>query len=224
MYLDHLESRVPKSNYDLCWKWRAIRDGKRYYLAISFDVCNDNTNECKNIINNVFLQSSEPINRFDWPDIDFSPNEANDEERIEGEYDDDSDLRLLDHCTKNNPYIRWERPFPERNGAGCNLFSQLAPIATVLLFYYQSKTGLHKIIAQKYYKWKINKLYKIILRDHVSSGSLIKPKPAPPKRHNVKTGKGEYEFIHINEKEQKRKIIISSDGKDVKKTKFRKYF
>jgi hypothetical protein len=101
------------------------------------------------------------------------------------------------------------------------LFSQLAPIATVLLFYYQSKTGFKKKIARKYYGWKINQLYHIILKDHVSDGSLIKPKPAPPKRRNVKTGKGEYEFIHINEKEQERKIIISFDGKDVRKTEFK---
>lgn len=220
-YIDQLEERVPKNGNSLCWDWTGIRDGKRYYLCIRFEACHDNTNECVNAVRSVFSKHCERIEGFDWPDIDFPLNDDSEDEWKENEYNDDSDLRLLDHCTKNNQIVRWERPYPESEGSGDSLLTQFAAIAELLSFAYKNYIGLKIWIAKKYYKWRINRLYNIICKNYVSEGSLSKPKPAPPKRFDVKSGKGEYVFMHYNDKEQCRKIIISSDGKKVRKTKFK---
>lgn len=138
LYLDRFETSIPKNSSRVCWDWSAVRIGKTYYLSLRIEVCYDSVNEIYNAINATFQRNSRKKDAHEWPVTDFSIDNAIDEEWHKDEYDDDSELRILEHCTKGSSLIRWERPYPEHEGAGDSLFSQIASIATILMIMYQN--------------------------------------------------------------------------------------
>ena len=193
-----------------------MRKNNTYYLSVFIETLSDHFDEVQCIIDSIISNRAQPIETLSWPEYYYEPQDIIGRCWGIDEYNDDSDLRLLEKCTKKDKRIEWFRPRPEKEGAGDNLLADLASAITILAFLWHAYFWCKRFIVKQDYNWKIKRLKKILLSKYIKGGHLLSPRPAPPKYTNAKTKTKEYVFIQELDDGKQRKIFMSRDGKKVR--------
>ena len=215
-YLDRIEQSIPKEDKTMSWDWGGVRQGTKYYIFVHFIRTTDTKYNIEKTLDTVFEHQLTVTGEFEIPGIERDYGDDKDE-RHEGKYDDDSNLRIVEECTFGRKWVEWDRPYPEKEGSGLStlfgIVSFVSGIITIIACLDQIKIKLR----EKYYSWIIARLTRIVRKKTGNTGEIISPKPMPPRCYDGKTGRKEYLFYQIRDDGCERKIFISMNGKYIKK-------
>lgn len=218
-YLDAFEDVVPKRGKRINWDWAGIRKNNEYFIAIYCFVSDkSDTIVISRQIQTAFHSQLAVADRFDFPEVNPSEISRQEEVYCNDEYDDDAALRLIEECSFERKWIRWERSYPETEGDGSGLsigflidfaFNILTIIIPMVM-----KWRIKRKRAQK--KQEIRRLKEKIIKKCSCKGHIRSPKAGNRTYTNAKTKKKEYLFYEILDNGAERQIFISIDGKDIR--------
>ena len=177
-FVDRLEGEYIKEGHNVEWDWEAMRKNNTYYLSVFIETLSDHFDEVQCIIDSIISNRAQPIETLSWPEYYYEPQDIIGRCWGIDEYNDDSDLRLSEKCTKKDKRIEWFRPRPEKEGAGDNLLADLASAITILAFLWHAYFWCKRFIVKQDYNWKIKRLKKILLSKYIKGGiSCLRDQP-----------------------------------------------